>query len=117
MSWGKVDPDKLPDSVVCYTDSTIALPLLSAYVLSRVKPRKLKRLYDHRGHHPRHGEGQIPQDGNGHEGHHEPENREAGEQCGDEEEVVGEVIGQWSVVSEKLLRMFCPLGGNPSTQG
>ena len=48
VSWGKVDPDKLPDSVVCYTDSTIALPLLSAYVLTRVKPRRLKRLYDHR---------------------------------------------------------------------
>lgn len=48
VSWGKVDPDKLPDSVVCYTDSTIALPLLTAYVLARVKPRKLKRLYDHR---------------------------------------------------------------------
>ena len=48
VSWGKVDPDKLPDSVVCYTDSTIALPLLTAYVLSRVKPRKLKRLYYHR---------------------------------------------------------------------
>ena len=48
VSWGKVDPDKLPDSVVCYTDSTIALPLLTAYVLSRVKPRKLKRLYDRR---------------------------------------------------------------------
>lgn len=48
VSWGKVDPDKLPDSVVCYTDSTIALPLLSAYVLTRVQPRKLKRLYDHR---------------------------------------------------------------------
>ncbi len=48
VSWGKVDPDKLPDSVVCYTDSTIALPLLSAYVLNRVKPRKQKRLYDRR---------------------------------------------------------------------
>ena len=48
VSWGKVDPDKLPDSVVCYTDSTIALPMISAYVLSRVKPRKLERLYDHR---------------------------------------------------------------------
>jgi len=48
VSWGKVDPDKLPDSVVCYTDTTIALPLLSAYMLSRVKPRKLKRLYDDR---------------------------------------------------------------------
>jgi len=48
VSWGKVDPDKLPDSVVCYTDSTLALPLISAYVLSRVKPRRLKRLYDRR---------------------------------------------------------------------
>jgi deoxyhypusine synthase len=48
VSWGKVDPDKLPDSVVCYTDSTIALPLMTAYVLSRVEPRPLKRLYDQR---------------------------------------------------------------------
>lgn len=48
VSWGKVDPNHLPDCVVCYTDSTIALPLLTAYVLSRVKPRKPKRLYDHR---------------------------------------------------------------------
>jgi deoxyhypusine synthase len=48
VSWGKVDPDKLPDSVVCYTDSTIALPLLSAYVLTRVKPRRLKRLFERR---------------------------------------------------------------------
>ena len=48
MSWGKVDPNTLPDCVVAYVDSTIALPLLTAYCLSRVKPRKLKRLYDHR---------------------------------------------------------------------
>ena len=48
VSWGKVDPDKLPDAVVCYTDSTIALPILAAYALSRRKPRKLKRLYDRR---------------------------------------------------------------------
>ena len=48
VSWGKVDPDTLPDCVVCYTDSTIALPLLTAYMLSRVKPRKQKRLYDRR---------------------------------------------------------------------
>jgi deoxyhypusine synthase len=48
VSWGKVDPDTLPDCVVCYTDSTISLPLLTAYVLSRVKPRKQKRLYDRR---------------------------------------------------------------------
>jgi deoxyhypusine synthase len=48
VSWGKVDPKKLPDSVVAYVDSTIALPLLSAYALARTKPRQLKRLYDRR---------------------------------------------------------------------
>ena len=45
VSWGKVDPDTLPDCVVCYTDSTIALPLLTAYCLSRAKPRPQKRLF------------------------------------------------------------------------
>ncbi|MBX3734770.1 MAG: deoxyhypusine synthase [Verrucomicrobiae bacterium] len=48
VSWGKVDPDKLPDSVVCYADSTLVLPLISAFALSRHKPRRPKRLYDHR---------------------------------------------------------------------
>jgi deoxyhypusine synthase len=49
VSWGKVDPDRLPDAVVCYVDSTIALPLLTAYALARHEPRPLKRLYDRRG--------------------------------------------------------------------
>ena len=48
MTWGKVDPEKLPDSVTCYTDSTLALPLLTAYALARHAPRPLKRLYDRR---------------------------------------------------------------------
>jgi deoxyhypusine synthase len=48
VSWGKVDPDTLPDCVVCYTDSTIALPLLTAYMLTRVRPRKQKRLFNRR---------------------------------------------------------------------
>jgi len=48
VSWGKVDPQTLPDCVVAYVDSTISLPLLTAHALSRVKPRKLKRLYDRR---------------------------------------------------------------------
>lgn len=48
VSWGKVDPDKLPDAVVCYADSTIILPLLAAYALTRVEPRQQKRLYDRR---------------------------------------------------------------------
>ena len=49
VSWGKIDPDKLPDAVVCYLDSTIALPILTSYALAKRKPRKLKRLYDQRG--------------------------------------------------------------------
>ena len=48
VSWGKVDPDKLPDAVVCYVDSTIALPLITAYALDHVKPRKPRRLIDRR---------------------------------------------------------------------
>ena len=48
VSWGKVDPDKLPDAVVAYVDSTVALPLLTAYALARHQPRKAKRLYDRR---------------------------------------------------------------------
>jgi deoxyhypusine synthase len=48
MTWGKVDPEKLPDSVTCYTDSTLALPLLTAYSQARHEPRPLKRLYDQR---------------------------------------------------------------------
>jgi len=46
MTWGKVDPDKLPDSVTCYIDSTAALPLLTAYALTRREKRPLKRLMD-----------------------------------------------------------------------
>jgi deoxyhypusine synthase len=48
VSWGKVDPDMLPDAVVCYTDTTIAMPLLTSYALAKHKPRKLRRLYDQR---------------------------------------------------------------------
>jgi deoxyhypusine synthase len=48
VSWGKVDPNELPNTVVCYTDSTIALPILTAYVINQTPPRPLKRLYDRR---------------------------------------------------------------------
>jgi deoxyhypusine synthase len=48
VSWGKVDPNTLPDCVVCYADSTLVMPLLTAYSLARVKPRTPKRLYDRR---------------------------------------------------------------------
>lgn len=46
VSWGKIDPDQLPNSVVCYTDSTIALPLLVSYASKRHAKRPLRRLYD-----------------------------------------------------------------------
>jgi deoxyhypusine synthase len=48
VSWGKVDPDRLPDAVVCYVDSTVALPLITAYALTRHEPRTPKRLYERR---------------------------------------------------------------------
>ena len=48
VSWGKIDPDQLPGAVVCYLDSTVALPLIAAYAFAKLEPRKLKRLYDRR---------------------------------------------------------------------
>jgi deoxyhypusine synthase len=46
VSWGKVDPARLPDAVVCYLDCTVALPILTAYALAKQKPRVPKRIYD-----------------------------------------------------------------------
>lgn len=48
VSWGKVDPKALPNTVVCYLDSTIALPLITSYVIENCKPRPNKRLYEKR---------------------------------------------------------------------
>jgi deoxyhypusine synthase len=48
VSWGKIDPQRLPDSVVCYVDATVALPMITAYALARAKPRKPRRLYEQR---------------------------------------------------------------------
>ena len=45
VSWGKIDPDMLPGTVVCYMDNTVSLPLLTAYALARREPRPLRRLY------------------------------------------------------------------------
>src|SRR5947208_16068373 len=49
VTWGKVDPERLPDAVVCYVDSTIGLPLLTAYAIAKRKPRHVKALYHQRG--------------------------------------------------------------------
>ncbi len=48
VSWGKVDPDQLADTVVCYLDSTVGLPLLAAYALATREPRPQRRLYERR---------------------------------------------------------------------
>ena len=48
VSCGKIDPDRLPDAVVCYLDGTVAVPLITSYALARRKKRPLKRLYDKR---------------------------------------------------------------------
>jgi deoxyhypusine synthase len=49
MTWGKVNPDQLPDTVTCYLDSTVALPLLTVYALATRPQRKLRRLMDRLG--------------------------------------------------------------------
>jgi deoxyhypusine synthase len=48
VSWGKIDPEQLPGTVIVYCDTTIALPLLTSYALARHPRRALKRLYDRR---------------------------------------------------------------------
>ncbi|HTI13788.1 MAG TPA: deoxyhypusine synthase [Dictyobacter sp.] len=48
VSWGKIKPDQLNDTVVVYGDSTIALPLLTAYAMSKVQARPRRRLFSRR---------------------------------------------------------------------
>ena len=46
VSWGKIDPTKLEETITAYVDVTVAFPLLAAYVLQTTKPKKLKRLFE-----------------------------------------------------------------------
>ena len=48
VSWGKIKPEQLNSTVVIYGDSTIALPLLTAYAVSKAQPRPRKELYARR---------------------------------------------------------------------
>lgn len=48
VSWGKIDPNQLPNTVVIYSDTTIAFPIITSYTLAKIKPRKLKKLYNRR---------------------------------------------------------------------
>ncbi|HEY7835139.1 MAG TPA: deoxyhypusine synthase [Ktedonobacterales bacterium] len=45
VSWGKIKPDLLQDTVVVYADTTVALPLIAAYAVSRAQPRPRRELY------------------------------------------------------------------------
>ena len=48
VSWGKIKPDQLRDAVVVYGDSTIALPLITAYAVSKAQPRPRRELFSKR---------------------------------------------------------------------
>jgi deoxyhypusine synthase len=43
VSWGKIDPEQLPDTVVCYMDTTVALPLITAYAIASRGSRNIRR--------------------------------------------------------------------------
>lgn len=46
VSWGKITPDMLPDTVVCYGDTTVYLPILTAYMHESGVRRPQPRVYD-----------------------------------------------------------------------
>lgn len=48
VSWGKIKPDQLRDTVVVYADTTLALPILAAYAISKAQPRPRRGLYARR---------------------------------------------------------------------
>jgi deoxyhypusine synthase len=48
VSWGKIKPELLDDSIVVYADTTIAFPLLAAYAITRAAPRSRRELYARR---------------------------------------------------------------------
>jgi deoxyhypusine synthase len=48
VSWGKVNPGVLPDTVVAYCDSTIAFPLFCEYAVGSANGRRKRRELVHR---------------------------------------------------------------------
>ena len=45
LSWGKIDPEGLSRTIVAYIDSTIAFPIFSAYLLSKIPVKSPKEYY------------------------------------------------------------------------
>jgi deoxyhypusine synthase len=48
VSWGKVNPGVLPDTVVAYCDSTIAFPLFCEYVVGSEHNRRPRKELVHK---------------------------------------------------------------------
>src|SRR5947207_7050676 len=48
VSWGKVNPGVLPDTVVAYCDSTIAFPLFCEYAVGSKHGRRAKKELVHK---------------------------------------------------------------------
>src|SRR5690348_3088718 len=48
VSWGKVNPGVLPDTVVAYVDSTIAFPIFAEYAVASENNRRARRELVHR---------------------------------------------------------------------
>lgn len=45
VSWGKINPNEIKNTVVVYSDITLAVPILFSYALEKAKPRRQKKLY------------------------------------------------------------------------
>jgi hypothetical protein len=48
VSWGKVNPGVLPDTVVAYCDSTIAFPLFCEYAIGSPNGRRQRKELVHK---------------------------------------------------------------------
>ena len=48
VSWGKVNPGVLPDTVVAYCDSTIAFPLFCEYAVGSSNGRRARKELVHK---------------------------------------------------------------------
>jgi deoxyhypusine synthase len=48
VSWGKVNPGVLPDTVVAYCDSTIAFPLFCEFAVGSANGRRARKALIHR---------------------------------------------------------------------
>ncbi len=48
VSWGKIDPSALSNTIVSYGDCSLMLPFFTSYAMNKIKSRSLSRLYKKR---------------------------------------------------------------------